>query len=128
MQSNPAVSFFCVSGAQDDTGKFSFRNTKRTFVAKAEGTKAERLNGTAELHELQATDTVAFELQTAQATRDWSKEPGREATNNKDNTDKQTNTHTDTQTRENTDVREISNLSNEQEEEYPMQISVTFSS
>ena len=50
MQSKTAVSFFRVSGAQDDTGKFSFRNTKHTFITKAVGTKAEQLNNNAELH------------------------------------------------------------------------------
>ena len=54
----------CVSGAQDDTGKLCFRNTKHTFITGAVGTKAENMNRTTELHDLQAADTVAFELQT----------------------------------------------------------------
>ena len=58
MQSKTAVSFFCISGTQDQAGKFSFRNTRHTFITKAEGTKADKLNGTPELHNLQATDTV----------------------------------------------------------------------
>ena len=36
------------------------------------------LNTNAELHNLQAADTVSFELQTGTATRDWSKELGKE--------------------------------------------------
>ena len=80
LQSKTAMSFFCISGAQDDTGKFVFRSTKHTFITGAVGTKAEKMNGTAELHNLQADDTVVFELQTfdTQASRDWSLEPGRE--------------------------------------------------
>ena len=72
------MSFFCISGAQDETGKFCFRNTRHTFITKGVGTKAEQLNNNAELHNLQTADTVAFELQTATAARDWSNEPGRE--------------------------------------------------
>ena len=78
LQSKIAMSFFCVSGAQDDTGKFCFRSTKHTFITKGVGSKAESLNSNAELHNLQAADTVSFELQTGTATKDWSKEPGRE--------------------------------------------------
>ena len=52
MQSKTAMSFFCVSGAQDDRGRFCFRNTKHTFITKAEGTKADRLTSNAELHNL----------------------------------------------------------------------------
>jgi len=78
LKNKTAVSFFCVSGAQDDNGKFSFRTTKNTFLAKGVGTKAETLNSDAVLHNLQTTDTVAFELQPARSARDWSIEPGRE--------------------------------------------------
>ena len=79
LQSKTAMSFFCISGAQDDAGKFSFRSTRHTFITGAVGTKAEMMNGAAELHNLQADDTVVFELQTAtSASRDWSLEPGRE--------------------------------------------------
>jgi hypothetical protein len=72
------MSFFCISGAQDETGKFCFRNTRHTFITKGVGTKAEQLNTNTELHNLQDADTVVFELQTATAARDWSNEPGRE--------------------------------------------------
>ena len=72
------MSFFCISGAQDDTGKFSFRSTKHTFITEAVGTKAEKMKETTELHNLSAADTVAFELQTGTAARDWSLEKGKE--------------------------------------------------
>ena len=78
LQSKTAVSFFCISGAQDDAGKFSFRTTKNTILATGLGTKAEKLSSDAALHNLQVEDTVAFELQTGKAARDWSKEPGKE--------------------------------------------------
>jgi hypothetical protein len=78
LQSKTAMSFFCISGAQDETGKFCFRNTRHTFITKGVGTKAEQLNTNTELHNLQDADTVVFELQTATAARDWSNEPGRE--------------------------------------------------
>ena len=78
LRSKTAMSFFCVSGAQDDKGKFSFRSTKNTSIAKAIGSKAEKLNSDAVLHNLQVVDTVAFELQEPKAARDWSKEPGKE--------------------------------------------------
>ena len=78
LKSQKAVSFFCISGAQDDQGKFSFRTTKNTCLAKGIGTKAEKLNGDAVLQNLQVEDTVAFELQAARSARDWSLEPGRE--------------------------------------------------
>ena len=78
LQSKTAVLFFCISGAQDDTSKFSFRSTKHTFITGAVGTKAENMNKTTELHDLQAADTVAFELETSKARRDCSLEAGRE--------------------------------------------------
>ena len=78
LQSKTAVSFFCISGGQDDQGKFSFRSTKNTFIAKALGTKAEMLNSDEVLHNLPVADTVAFELQTTNASRDWSIETGKE--------------------------------------------------
>ena len=78
LQNMTAMSFFCISGAQDDTGKFCFRTTKHTFITKGVGAKAEILNNNAELHNLQVADTVSFELQTGTATKDWSKEPGKE--------------------------------------------------
>ena len=67
------MSFFCISGAQDDTGKDRSRTIKSTFLAKGEGTKAEKLNSDTALHSLQAVDTEAFELQDAGAARNWSK-------------------------------------------------------
>ena len=78
LKSKTAVSFFCISGAQDDQRKFTFRTTKNTCLAKAVGTKAEKLNSDAVLQNLQVDDTVAFELQAARAARDWSKEPAKE--------------------------------------------------
>ena len=35
LHSKRAMSFFCISGAPDDTGNFSFRNTKHTFITSA---------------------------------------------------------------------------------------------
>ena len=35
LQSKTAMSFFCISGAQDDTGKFVFRSTTHTFITGA---------------------------------------------------------------------------------------------
>ena len=78
LKSKTAVSFFCISGAQDDQRKFTFRTTKNTCLAKAVGTKADKLNGDAVLQNLQVDETVTFELQTAGAARDWSKEPAKE--------------------------------------------------
>ena len=69
LQSKKAVSFFCVSGAQDADGKFSFRTTKNTFLAKGVGTKARKLNSNAALHNREEVDTVAFELQTGKAAK-----------------------------------------------------------
>ena len=54
LQSKTAMSFFCISGAQDDTGKSSFRTTKHTFITAAVGTKAERMKEATELHNLSA--------------------------------------------------------------------------
>ena len=71
-----AVSFFSVSGSQDSEHKFRFQTTKYSFVATAVGTKAQRLNGDAELHKLQLEDMVAFDIQTGRAARDWSQELG----------------------------------------------------
>jgi len=78
LQSKTAVSFFCISGAQDDNGRFSFRTTKNTILVKGVGAKAEQLSSDAALHGLQIEDTVAFELQAARGQRDWSTEPGTE--------------------------------------------------
>ena len=78
LKSKTAVSFFCISGAQDDQRKFTFRTTKNTCLAKAVGTKADKLNSDAVLQNLQVDETVTFELQTAGAARDWSKEPAKE--------------------------------------------------
>ena len=78
LQNKTALSFFCISGAQDETGKFCFRSTKHTFITAAVGAKAERLKEATELHSLSAADTVAFELQTSTAARDWSAERGKE--------------------------------------------------
>ena len=78
LKSQTAVSFFCISGAQDEQRKLIFRTTKNTCLAKAVGTKAEKLNSDAVLQNLQVDDTVAFELQAARAARDWAKEQGKE--------------------------------------------------
>jgi len=78
VQNNTAVSFYCISGAQDDQGKYAFRTTKSTFLATATGPKAEKLNTDSVLHSLRAEDTVSFELQAARAARDWSQEQGKE--------------------------------------------------
>ncbi len=78
LETKTAVSFFCISGAQDDNGRFSFRTTKNTILVKGVGAKAEQLSSDAALHGLQIEDTVAFELQAARGQRDWSTEPGTE--------------------------------------------------
>ena len=78
IQNKEAVSFFCISGAKDDTDKFSFRTTRNTFLTKGTGTKADSLNKNVVLHNLQAADTLAFDLQAARTARDWSLEPGTE--------------------------------------------------
>ena len=78
LKSQTAVSFFCISGTQDDERKFSFRTTKNTCLAKAVGTKAEKLNSDAVLQNLQVADTVAFDLQAARAAWDWSQELAKE--------------------------------------------------
>jgi len=72
-----AVSFFSLSGAQDTHGKFSFRTTTNTFLTKAVGTKADRLNSDAALHNLQVTDTVNFERQAVSLIRDRLTEAGK---------------------------------------------------
>ena len=41
LQNKTAMSFFCISGAQDESGKFFFRSTKHTFITAAASTKAE---------------------------------------------------------------------------------------
>ena len=71
MTKKTALTFFCISGTQDDDGKFAFRNTRHTLIIPAVGSKAEKLNASTELHHLSTTDTVAFEQQTDPA-RDWS--------------------------------------------------------
>ena len=71
--------FFCISGAQDDNGKFTFRTTKHTFIAGAVGAKADKMKESVELHDLKVENTAIFEIQTATATaREWSAEPGKE--------------------------------------------------
>lgn len=79
MQSKTPMSFFCISGAQDDNGKFAFRTTKNTFIAGAVGAKADKMKESVELHDLKVENTAIFEIQTTTATaRDWSAEPGKE--------------------------------------------------
>ena len=63
---------------KDEEAKFSFWITRNAFLAKAIGTKAEKLNSDAALHNLLVEDTVSFELQAARAARDWSNVPGKE--------------------------------------------------
>ena len=78
-ESKTPVSFFCISGAQDDSGKFTFRTTKHTFIAGAVGAKADKMKESVELHDLKVENTAIFEIQTTTATaRDWSAEPGKE--------------------------------------------------
>ena len=78
MTKKTALTFFCISGTQDDDGKFAFRNTKHTLIVPAVGSKAEKLKAATELHNLSTTDTVAFEQQTATTARDWSTALGSE--------------------------------------------------
>ena len=78
MKSKKPLSFFCLSGSQDDQSRFSFRSTKHTFVVAALGTKAEKMENATELHRLSADQTSTFALQAPTAARDWSKEKGME--------------------------------------------------
>jgi hypothetical protein len=78
LQNKTAVSFFCISGSQDNNSKFSFKTTKNTWLAKGAGTKADELNKNAALHNLTAVETTAFEVQPGKAARDWALEPGKE--------------------------------------------------
>ena len=79
MNNKTAISLYAISGAQDDMGKFVFRNTKHTYMAGAVGAKAEKIKDAAELHNLTPEQTAVFEIQTTTAAaRDWSAEPGRE--------------------------------------------------
>ena len=78
LQEKKALSFFAISGSQDDKGKFSFRTSKNTMLFEAVGEKAESLNNDAALHSLQIGDTTAFELQEAKGQRDWSLEASTE--------------------------------------------------
>merc|ERR1711965_307982 len=79
MQNKMPMSFFCISGAQDDMGKFAFRSTKHTYIAGAIGAKADKMKASAELHNLKTEETAIFEIQATTATaRDWSAEPGKE--------------------------------------------------
>ena len=79
MNDKTPMSFYAISGAQDDMGKFVFRTTKHTYMAGAVGPKAEKIKDAAELHNLTPEQTAVFEIQTTTATaRDWSAEPAKE--------------------------------------------------
>ena len=73
------ISFFCISGSQDEENKFSFQSTRHTLLAPAVGTKAEELKNATALHHLQEDQIEVFELQPATASRDWSAEPAKES-------------------------------------------------
>ena len=79
MKDKTPMSFYAISGAQDDMGKFVFRTTKHTYMAGAVGPKAEKIKDAAELHNLTPEQTAVFEIQTTTGTaRDWSVELGKE--------------------------------------------------
>ena len=79
MNDKTPMSFYAISGAQDDMKKFVFRTTKHTYMAGAVGPKAEKIKDAAELHNLTPEQTAVFEIQTTTATaRDWSAEPAKE--------------------------------------------------
>ena len=77
MNEKTSVAFYCIIGGQDEQSKFIFRSAKNTFLAKAVGPKAEKLNSDTVLHSLRTEDAVMFEVQGPQA-RDWSQEKGKE--------------------------------------------------
>ena len=72
------ISFFGISGSQDEEKKFSFQSTRHTLLAPAVGTKAEELKTATALHDLKDDEIQVFELQPATAGRDWSAEPAKE--------------------------------------------------
>ena len=79
MKDKTPMSFYAISGAQDDMGKFVFRTTKHTYMAGAVGPKAEKIKDATELHNLTPEQTAVFEIQTTTASaRDWSAEPAKE--------------------------------------------------
>ena len=79
MNDKTPMSFYAISGAQDDTKKFVFRTTKHTYMTGAVGPKAEKIKDAAELHNLTPEQTAVFEIQTTTASaRDWSAEPAKE--------------------------------------------------
>ena len=79
MNDKTPMSFYAISGMQDDMGKFVFRTTKHTYMAGAVGPKAEKIKDAAELHNLTPEQTAVFEIQTTTGTaRDWSVELGKE--------------------------------------------------
>ena len=79
MNDKTPMSFYAISGMQDDMGKFVFRTTKHTYMAGAVGPKAEKIKDAAELHNLTPEQTAVFEIQTTTASaRDWSAEPAKE--------------------------------------------------
>ena len=79
MNDKTPMSFYAISGAQDDMKKFVFRTTKHTYMAGAVGPKAEKIKDAAELHNLTPEQTAVFEIQTTTASaRDWSAEPAKE--------------------------------------------------
>ena len=72
------ISFFCISGSQDDDKKFSFQSTRHTLLAPAVGAKAEELKNAKALHHLNDDEMEVFALQPATSGRDWSAEPAKE--------------------------------------------------
>ena len=77
MTEKTSIALYCINGGQDEQSKFIFRSAKNTFLAKAVGAKAEKLNSDTVLHSLRTEDAVMFEVQGPQA-RDWSQEKGQE--------------------------------------------------
>ena len=67
MNEKTSVALYCIIGGQDGQSKFIFRSAKNTFLAKAVGPKAEKLNNDTVLHSLRAEDAVMFEVQGPQA-------------------------------------------------------------
>jgi hypothetical protein len=74
-----AATFISINGSRDNEDKFMFKSTKSTDIMQAAGAKADKLNNDSKLCNLQANETVTFEVQTTKGSRDWSLVHGQEA-------------------------------------------------
>lgn len=74
-----AATFISINGSRDNEDRFMFKSTKSTDIMQAAGAKADKLNNDAKLCNLQADETVTFEVQTTGGSRDWTQVHGQEA-------------------------------------------------